>query len=943
MLKKKNVKRLPWMLGSAALAVVLTVVAIAGFYAATTRSAAVQITAANRTAWTAATMEDARDEVARFLGEQYAASLPRPDASRPYMNNPTYSEGSLAALTKSLLAAQDLPADTAKAGKDMMRVQLIQNVRDLETKAVFAGDELSKILLNNYPDSEINTNGTYTIEMKYPQEGAVPASSFDIVFAMDWSNSMNHSYTHAPPPLIGISEPVLPNCARLMAKDTIINVCADLFDDFPESRICLLGMNVPAAYNLTTDVSKVYMDENTGFVGKNEYATKIQNAFSRTPTNSADSPVVFATVARQILDGRADKSRTPVLILISDYQICANNTPSAIAAANTYWDVNMSNEADAFHATYPTGRLLAIRSDHYGNVSYQDGLNMNNTANEKMSNSFIKYNHWAWMTLNPDNFTNANAQIKAMIVHAMESDFTITDPMGGRFDYIPNSWSGTTDPPEYDAATDTLTYEGDAIFTSQYEIKANAAQLASGSYGQTYATNGTTTVTNEAGSTNAHDIPQAYLPLTLAAIELYQYEGAIADSTNKNNYTLTHVVAGSNLSLLGGTGSYTVNSTLNNLPYGSAITRSNALNALQASLPAAVSGYSVIDSLSDTEIQVVFNAGRNIFQIYMFRQNLAFTVTESFVEYGNAANELAPDQTTSVQQGSNFAPASGTPPATITKNGVTYSYIGYQVDSDYSIIYDMPPLPLFANVQENHAVTYLYETTYNIIGKYHLIDAPYTKLRDDTLFLDTVWSGDYFQPAGHNQYETIIYDGFYYHYTDIVKVNSDTAAQQPETTSVMNITSDTSIIFCYTRGHPVDGSYVLHIRQIVLDRNNQIERPDKGFHVLTGSSGQRNLTSVSSEYEWSAKPYTTYIVGEGTQNTFSLDTVVPQYYAYDGYTMATAPEPDGTAHTRVHAPIEFIFTPTDSEYWITVYITPEEDHPGNYSWDFETNDFGLIG
>lgn len=591
-----------------------------------TWSAPQNITVSNYSTWQVSTLDEALPLINNFLVAQKAGT-----AERPYRDNTTYSEGSLQALKTAFDAAYLLPAGTTDSGKNLARMQLIRCVQQLERKAVFGENDPSKILLNNYPNSKNTANGQYTVEMKYNQEESPPVSTgaYDVIFVLDWSNSMNHSFTHAPP-LGQITRPVEPNCARLIVKDTVLSISRSLFDTYEDSRISLVGLNVPAEHTMGNNRSALHVDENTGFVGADEYQSIINGVFSVEPTNSSDDPAQFMAYAVEQLDARTDKTRTPVVIMISDFQIYFKLDGQVfIDYSKNYWEKIMPAQVDSFAEKYDDGILIALRADHYGNRTFGNGINMDATADSNMTNYFINRSNWGFAKVTQNNYTTVYNDVLNLIKDTLPpaaSNFTVVDPMGPKYNYVNGTWTGTDNSVTYSQTNDTVVYRDDSTFESQYKILADTTKLTGVLPETKYVTNGTTSLTYDEGTTKwFSNLPTGFLPVTQMAVELYTLEGTESERLNPSNYSLEKVLAAEDISGYGGTGSYDIDSSLTSLPYGTVVTRNNIWNKLITKYGSYLSGYTRQDgtTLTASQLQVVFDAGKNVFKVYAFKEKEA--------------------------------------------------------------------------------------------------------------------------------------------------------------------------------------------------------------------------------------------------------------------------------------------------------------------------------
>jgi hypothetical protein len=134
---------------------------------------------------------------------------------------------------------------------------------------------------------------------------------------------------------------------------------------------------------------------------------------------------------------------------------------------------------------------------------------------------------------------------------------------------------------------------------------------------------------------------------------------------------------------------------------------------------------------------------------------------------------------------------------------------------------------------------------------------------------------------------------------------------------------------------------IIHLRQVVLNRNNAIELPYMGFFNLMNNGKTFSVTSDSNRSEVEV-PFSAYKVAfSGASTVYDINTVVPQNYDYAGY-IATTSYSNGshnpTQRLTGDAKADFAL---GNEIWVTVYLTPRSN-PGQHIWDHITNDLGSI-
>lgn len=141
-----------------------------------------------------------------------------------------------------------------------------------------------------------------------------------------------------------------------------------------------------------------------------------------------------------------------------------------------------------------------------------------------------------------------------------------------------------------------------------------------------------------------------------------------------------------------------------------------------------------------------------------------------------------------------------------------------------------------------------------------------------------------------------------------------------------------------------------HVRQVIVDSNSNVKVPTTGFMTLTqghpGSSWtftakELNITTTSRKESQAAK-YSDYVLPISKEYMgYGLTWITPQYYEYKGYKISSIDGDYDSSGINTSKEIHIDFT-DDKEYWVTVYLTPTTEHPGNYSWKDALNDFGKI-
>ncbi|MDR0416799.1 MAG: hypothetical protein LBH76_05705, partial [Propionibacteriaceae bacterium] len=216
----------------------------------------------------------------------------------------------------------------------------------------------------------------YTFKVNQPNVPS-PAPRYDVVFALDWSASMNHGYEDgelAPPPL-----PDKTRTAWYRTKTTVHALSRKIFDDYPDSRIALMGMNANARSR--EDPRHVYLQVDTDYADKSQYSSVIENTFSVAPYMRFDDLGMFLQAAFDKQNGSATKyggaltpypdqggkdapektviarknfDRIPVIVFISDFQYGMGKPPGG------RWE-HFESVARSFKYRFSNGILLLVQ------------------------------------------------------------------------------------------------------------------------------------------------------------------------------------------------------------------------------------------------------------------------------------------------------------------------------------------------------------------------------------------------------------------------------------------------------------------------------------------------------------------------------------------------------------------------------------------------------
>ncbi|HCC34261.1 MAG TPA: hypothetical protein DEQ02_00955, partial [Ruminococcaceae bacterium] len=184
--------------------------------------------------------------------------------------------------------------------------------------------------------------------------------------------------------------------------------------------------------------------------------------------------------------------------------------------------------------------------------------------------------------------------------------------------------------------------------------------------------------------------------------------------------------------------------------------------------------------------------------------------------------------------------------------------------------------------------------------------------------------------------------------TVLVRVNPDSETEfvNKAEVTISGSTSGTNETF-----HEIGGTYILHLRQVVLGYAGGImpPMPYKGFFSLENNNQIFGVTADSNKENLNTA-FREFMVGFANTSDmeYYIRDIVPQHYVSDGYIRTVEYDPFATGTINAHYPplrtagdeAEADFDAA-GEYWVTMYIRPMTS-PGLNDWDFETNHFGKL-
>lgn len=141
---------------------------------------------------------------------------------------------------------------------------------------------------------------------------------------------------------------------------------------------------------------------------------------------------------------------------------------------------------------------------------------------------------------------------------------------------------------------------------------------------------------------------------------------------------------------------------------------------------------------------------------------------------------------------------------------------------------------------------------------------------------------------------------------------------------------------------------ILHVRQVIIGGNSKVSSPKNGYMKLSeakpGSSWtygtkQLNISTVSG-LETATVAYSDYELPISKEYMgYGLKWTTPQYYSYLGYKISSDNGNYDSSGMNTSKEIQIDFT-DKNEYWVTIYLKPFTDKPGNFSWSDAINKFG---
>jgi hypothetical protein len=263
-------------------------------------------------------------------------------------------------------------------------------------------------------DSPILAEGaeeiTYEITIDKP-EMIVADKRYDVIFALDWSSSMG-----SKDPSSGVRSGLMNNSkefARLYGKRLIMEMSDFVMENYPGSRISVMGHNAMSGNSSTNTPDYLHLQYDTPFVGSDEYKAIIKTSLGADPSQSdsdddnaqalaaaidkmaADTSVLYGNKykdtkkQKRVIAREADAQNIPIIVLVSDFQY---------DTTDPYWEEALKVQAERFAQLYPEGILMTVRTDHSHNGSYKS---TDHDAVMEKNVAPLQIEHWSFTSIGP--------------------------------------------------------------------------------------------------------------------------------------------------------------------------------------------------------------------------------------------------------------------------------------------------------------------------------------------------------------------------------------------------------------------------------------------------------------------------------------------------------------------------------------------------------------
>ena len=231
---------------------------------------------------------------------------------------------------------------------------------------------------------ELEDEIKYTITAFNQKKPGTSGAKYDILFVLDWSSSMD-AYIYGT------------ESARQYERDVMLDMFDFITENYPNSRVAVMAMN---STGMTNNNDNTHIQFETDFLTPAKYDDKrdeIDAVFNIPGQNGTEDLSIFLkaashklvgmmpgensnaslygsnaaggaknTIPREPLEGEYTlDGRTPVVVLISDFQIPNNQT----VGSENYWASIMRTRVSNFNSYFPDGILQTVRFDHLGNTT----------------------------------------------------------------------------------------------------------------------------------------------------------------------------------------------------------------------------------------------------------------------------------------------------------------------------------------------------------------------------------------------------------------------------------------------------------------------------------------------------------------------------------------------------------------------------------------------
>ncbi|WP_429954127.1 MucBP domain-containing protein [Enterococcus sp. AZ192] len=622
--------------------------------------AAADITTSNYKTWTAPTLAEARDSVNKFL-----TPLKGSDASRPYKENRTWQEGSLAALDKVYYATVSTEIGVSS---ELARQQLIQTVRGLE---LYDSGTYSarNIALNDYPDDQLEYNLAQI--MGDIESGYVPNAFVSTAQLTDYVGTMSTSIGNMT------ASQLTGNGALSYVKDSLV---LGQYEAMRMAGLPYQGMNVQSFYRGYTYGGYLQIQDQgrttTNFngpsaaAGSSDLATwfGMTNPMGDRYQSSYGSDLAsYVKHLTGLFDGTTNHGAysygakgyvRPTIIIYSNYEF------SSAAQKQAFLE-----SLDDFEDS------AGIRSrTNLSPVFIQVSFKRDNAPNydpmvEEIFTPARVAKGWRHIEVNSTNAHDPDTLTKRIL----DLNVSPTRVIGGALDYkgigllgsrtfypwtelsTAVSWNTTLATNQFNFVPDTFGGQyalEDSMTTTELKFHG-ATSGGMSTFDVTAANNNyisyemgdkvpvynaaSITVNSAPGTYNAS--PNLYAPISDAAVELYTYNGTGSEAV-ASNYTLKegNTIVSNTYENYGGTAYSLKSSQLASKKYGTVLSQLDLKNAVKDAMGDAAYGaldFTNSDALNAASLTVSFDASKNVYKLYAKEAPTQSTITvEHWIKNG---------------------------------------------------------------------------------------------------------------------------------------------------------------------------------------------------------------------------------------------------------------------------------------------------------------------